>query len=224
MSTNEDTGRRATHNDAPFPNEHVERNDGGLSFHPLWIPRTSTMRYVNAESALNLRSRRIGGPGDWHGSFWWCPVEGVPWDAHFALMSDSGPYAERSREFAGWLGETELADAREALANCRHPGGRRTEAVHSTTHVRAIIEKAWGKLGIVRPSHGLNSLLETLDPTTIARWIRAEDDWLRLHMLARRVRDELITREDEREIWEAWRVRQCPEGFWTRPEARWTGD
>ena len=61
-------------------------------------------------------------------------------------------------------------------------------------------------------------------PTTSARWIRAERDWQRLHALARRIRDELITRSDEREIWEAWRVRQCPEGFWMRPEARWTGD
>ena len=73
-------------------------------------PDTSTPK-----ARVNLRSGQIGGPGDWHGSLWWCPVEGVPWEVHFALMSDRGPNAERNAQFAEWLGEGELADAREAL-------------------------------------------------------------------------------------------------------------
>ena len=219
-----DDRRRASRNDAPVPEEHVETDEEPVSFHPLWIPRTSTLRYVNGQSALNLRSRQIGGPGDWHGSFWWCPVDGVPWECHFAFVSDAGPYAGRTLEFARWMGEEELVDAREALVACRHPAAERNETVHCATHVRAIIEKAWGRLAAAPRRQGVRSLLSTLDPTTIARWIRAERDWLRLHALAKRVRDELITRPDEREIWEAWRVRQCPEGFWMRPEARWTGD
>ena len=216
--------RRATRDDAPVPDEHLERDEGRLSFHPLLIPRTSTMRYVNGESALNLRSRQIGGPGDWHGSFWWCPVEGVLWPCHFAFVSDAGPYAARTLEFARWLGEVELADAREALAEYRHPAAKRNEPVHCATQATAIIENAWGVLADAARREGVRTLLALEDPTTIARWIRAKRDWLRLHALAKRVRDELITRADEREIWDAWRVRQCPEGFRMRPEARWTGD
>ena len=223
-ANHEDAGARATRDDAPFPDEHIETDGDPVPFHRLWIPKTSTTSYLNAESALNLRSRHIGGPGDWHGSLWWCPVEGVPWDAHFAIMSDRGPNAERNGQFAQWLGETELADAREALAQYRHPAARRCETVHCTTHVRAIVEKAWAQLAAADPAQGAKYLLEVLDPTTIARWVRAEADWFRLHALAKRVRDELITRPREREMWEAWRVRQCPDGFWMRPQARWDAD
>lgn len=220
----EDDRRRATRDDAPVPDEHVETNEEPVPFHPLWIPRTSTLRYVDGQSALNLRSRQIGAPGDWHGSLWWCPVEGVPWACHFAFMSDAGPYATRTLEFVGWLGEEELVDAREALIEYRHPGAERNEPVHCTTHVRAILETAWGALATTPKREGAQSLLSVLDPTTIARWVRAERDWQRLHALARRIRDELITDAHEREIWDAWRVRQCPDGFWMRPEAKWTGN
>ena len=140
----EDDRRRATRDDAPVPDEHVETNEEPVPFHPLWIPRTSTLRYVDGQSALNLRSRQIGGPGDWHGSLWWCPVEGVPWACHFAFVSDAGPYAARTLEFAGWLGEEELVDAREALIEYRHPGAERNEPVHCTTHVRAILRDRMG--------------------------------------------------------------------------------
>ena len=224
FADHEHAGSRVTRDDAPFPDEHVETEGNPVPFHRLWIPATSATRYLNAESALNLRSGQIGGPGDWHGSLWWCPVEGVPWEAHFALMSDRGPNAERNAQFAEWLGEGELADAREALDQFRHPAAKRTEIVHCTTHVRAIVEKAWAKLATAVPPDGAKHLLEVLDPTTIARWIRAERDWLRLHALAKRVRDELITRAEEREIWETWRIRQCPDGLWTRPDATWNGE
>lgn len=186
----EDAGARATRDDAPFPDEHVETDRPGTV--PSAVdPRDVDDPLPHAESALNLRSRQIGGPGGWHGSLWWCPVEGVPWDVHFALTSDRGPNAERNGQFAEWLGETELADARQALGQYRHPAAKRCEAIHCTTHVRAIVEKAWAKLPNAGPPKGAKHLLEVLDPTTIARWVRAEADRLRLHALAKRVRDEL---------------------------------
>ena len=218
------THPRARRVDAPVPGEHVERDEGPMAFHPLWIPPTSRVRYLNGNSSLNLKSREIGRPGDWHGSGWWCPVEDVPWECHFAFVSDAGPYAEQTLELARWLREEGLADARSALTAYRHPAAERNEPVHCATHVRAIVETAWGALASSPKRDGARSLLSIVDPTSIARWIRAGRDWVRLHALAKRVRDELITRHEEREIWEAWRVRQCPDALWTRPEARWTGD
>ena len=213
---------RATGKDAPVPEEHVESRESSAVFHPVWIPRTSTLCYLTGQHALNLKGPGIGGPGDWHRACWWCPVDNVPWGCHHAITSDTVTYRDRTRVLALWLGDEELADARPALARIGHPAGTRDELVHCASHIRAIIELAWGRLD--RASGDPELLLSVVDPWTVSKWIRASAHWERLHALARRVRDELVDSAEARKAWEHWRRHQCPEGCFTRPDATWPGE
>lgn len=58
FADHEHAGPRVTRDDAPFPAEHFETERNPVPFHRLWIPATSATPYLNAERALNLRSRQ----------------------------------------------------------------------------------------------------------------------------------------------------------------------
>ena len=221
--------RRATRDDAPVPEEHIEQDNGdGVRFHSLWIPwRTGPDRYLSGNSSLNLGGDpAIGDTSDWHKSTWQCPVTSTSWRHHYANTNHDRLDPERARLLADWLGEEELADARKALRELPtpHPAGLRAHKVYCATHVRAIIEEALDALQAAARNQNPNFLLLVQDPYSTTSWLASDREWHRLHDLAKRIRDQLLTDPYEQAIWENWRRYQCPDAGIRKPRKIWHDD
>ena len=207
---------RALAADAPFPEEHDERPDGS---HARWIPRTTPEDHVTRSPALNLRGEGMGRCGDWHTTGWRTRCQGVQWHAHQVGTTGTDYYRAEYEELIGIIGTEEVVDARKALRGIGHPAGNRSEPVWFATHVRAVIEEAWGP---IRRDPSPNPVWPT-DPTEVSWWLCTPPQWEKLHELAQRIADTLEPGSELHARWLGWKERQSPRAHYTRPHIRWKG-
>ena len=206
---------------APLRGEHVEKGaSNGERIHLRWIPVTDETSYITRGSSLNLASEPLGPGGDWHSAGWWVPCQHEGERIHFAKMSTDERWWDATKEIQDVLGTEQLADAREALDFLGHPAARRDQPVWCATHVRAVLEKAWGWM---RDSERelAGTTLQCVEPTAVARWLATREQWVKLHELATRIGQEIAPRWGLQKSWQDWQVRQSPIAHFTTPEVRW---
>ena len=207
--------------DAPFPQEHRETlTRTGERLHLAWIPETSPARYVTGNSALNLHHPTLGEAGDWHQAGWWSLVSHTDPGVHYADINDDALSRAVAADFITTLGEAELADARPALADLRHPAAKRTRPVWCATHVRAVLELAWWNMRLDEEDDP-GATLSALDPTSVARWLGSRDQWMRLHDLGDRIARVSAPQYGLEHAWRDWLSRQTPLAHYTTPNERW---
>ena len=207
---------RAKASDAPFPEEHDEHPDGS---HANWIPRTSPGDHVTGSCALNVRGPGVGPCGDWHSGSWRSPCAGIRWEAHQAITTATCHYQREFELLRGIIADEEVVDAREALRKMGHPAGSRKEGVWFATHVRAIIEEAWGPI----QRYPDPDPVWPVDAGEVAWWLCLPEQWAKLHQLAERIGATLEPGSPIHTRWYGWKERQSPRSHYTRPEVRWKG-
>lgn len=205
--------------------EHVIDHEDERGWHPKWIaPDTSETKYLTGTSSLTLTSPELGeAAGGTNPAAWFAPVDGVPAHAHMAMDSTHDYYVQGCKDFRAVFGDAELADARPALVRQGHPASKRAETIWCATHVRAVIEDAWNLCLDLVESGQEERLLKLRTPRKVAKYFGTSEEWRRFHDMAEQLGREKARSERMREVWEDWRIRQCPLADFHRPDARWQG-
>ena len=146
--------------------------------------------------ALNLfdeRSGKEGGIADWH-------------DVKALWSARKGERPEHARIDTtvpeSTLGLEGVEDARPALEQAGHPGGREKAPVWKATHTRAIVDMAfhhWKRHGLVPKCVAFYG---PISPWTVADWLWTEEQMEELKRYAERAEAEIS--EEHRGWWRKW--------------------